>query len=324
MKLIDYLRLNPMCFDNSTDKVDFDASDYIEGATCFDVSEVADQLVESVTEVPGQGNAVLYTPKGREVVKLVPMPGDENKRTIDYSQFIGIIPPFTDCFFEYPEHNYVSHGEMGPFRILGRGIHLWSASPDWIALKIPDAQERGIKFVMQATVFTDTGTHGNHIVARETVAYIATGADGNVIACNIEALLPDGTDRSLPTNQPQFSPIMVMLVALMMLNCSMVKRTLTEPPPKTRQQRRYEERHPQRATPPPVRFYTLEIDLDKTGTGASGAGKKSAWEQAWHKVRGHLRHYKSGKVVPVRPYSKGNPFKGVVFKDYKLKGGTAA
>jgi hypothetical protein len=115
-----------------------------------------------------------------------------------------------------------------------------------------------------------------------------------------------------------------MLVALMMLNCRMVKRTPTEPEPKSRQQRRYDERHPNRATPPPVSYYTLEIDLDKTGTGAPGAGKKGGWEQAWHQVRGHLRHYKSGKVVPVRPFSKGNPFKGFILKGYKLKGGTPA
>jgi hypothetical protein len=143
--------------------------------------------------------------------------------------------------------------------------------------------------------------------------------DYQIVAC-----VPDSVDRSLRQNRPQYTPFIVLLVALMMLNCGVLKSTVKEAPLKSRQQRRYEERHPQRATPPPVKYYTLEIDLDKTQRGSASPSKKGGWEQAWHKVRGHLRHYKSGKVVPVRPFSKGNPFKGVILKDYKLKGGTAA
>ncbi len=322
MRLIDHLRLNPMCFNASTDKVDFDASDYIEGSTAFDIGEVADHLIEGVREGK-QGAVYTLTTKGTELITLRPAPGDENKQTIDFDQYIGIVPPGDNCFFEYPAKHY-TYDSDADLTLLHVGIHLASMSQEWIAAKIPDYKDRGIEFAMFATVFFHNRFHGQHVVGRETVAYVTSNSDGRIISCNIETLLPDGVDRFLPQNQPQSPPIVVMLVALMMLNCRMVKRTLTEPEPKSRQQRRYEEQHPNRAIPPPVRFYTLEIDLDKTGTGASGAGKKSAWEQAWHTVRGHLRHYKSGKVVPVRPYSKGNPLKGIVLKDYKLKGGTAA
>ena len=66
MKLIDYLRLNPMCFDGSTDKFDFDAAELIEGSTVFDISEVADQIIESSVETPGGGTTTSFTPKGKE------------------------------------------------------------------------------------------------------------------------------------------------------------------------------------------------------------------------------------------------------------------
>jgi hypothetical protein len=323
MRLIDYLRLNPMCFDASTDKVDFDASDYINGATAFDIGEVADQLIKGVTEQP-QGVLYDFTPKGLELIKVRSLPGDGGEvRTIDATQYVGIVPPHENCFFEFSVRHDRDHPDRG-WSILEVGIHLASMSQEWIAAKHPDHEERGIKFAMSVTVFLHSLVQGRHVVGREIVASMTSDFGGRLITCDVEALLPNGVDRSLPQNQPQSILFAVMLVALMMLNCRMVKRTLTEPEPKSRQQRRYEEQHPNRATPPPVGYYTLEIDLDQPHSTSSSPSKKGGWEQAWHKVRGHLRHYKSGKVVPVRPFSKGNPFKGVVFKDYKLKGGTAA
>ena len=314
MRLIEYMRLNPICFDGSTHKFDFDASELIDGSTVFDISEVADQIIERSVETPGGGTTTSFTAKGKELVKLCPHPTRDDCLTLDISQYVGIIPPFDNCFFEYPTTKY-EHSAANC------GIHVLSMPQEWIAAKYPG---EGFEHLMLVTIFFRFVISGVSQTGRETVATIASDSEGRVLAYQLTACIPHGVDRSVQQNKPQSTPFIVLLVALMMLNCGMLKSTLTEPPPKTRQQRRYEERHPQRATPPPVRFYTLEIDLDKTGTGASGAGKKSAWEQAWHKVRGHLRHYKSGKVVPVRPYSKGNQFKGVVFKDYKLKGGTAA
>ena len=323
MRLLDYLRIDPMCFDASTDKVDFDASDNIKGATAFDIGEVADQLITSIAEQP-QGVVYDLTPKTLELIKVRSLPGDESESlAIDASQYVGIIPPYDNCFFEYAVRHRNDGTDVG-WSIRDVGIHLASMSPEWIAVKIPDYKEHGITFAMYATVFLHSVVQGKDVVGREIVAYMTADADGRLTTCEVEALLPAGVDRSLPQNQPQFLLLAVLLVALMMLNCRMVKHTLTAPEPKSRQQRRYEEQHPERATASHVSYYILEIDLDKTGTGASGAGKTGGWEQAWHKVRGHLRHYKSGKVVPVRSYSRGNPLKGLGLKDYKLKGGGGA
>ena len=69
MRFINHLRLNPMCFDGSTDKFDFDASELIPGPTVFDISEVADQIIEKSVETPGGGTTTSFTPKGKELVK---------------------------------------------------------------------------------------------------------------------------------------------------------------------------------------------------------------------------------------------------------------
>ncbi len=105
----------------------------------------------------------------------------------------------------------------------------------------------------------------------------------------------------------------------MMLNFKFLSSTLSDST-KSRQERRYEDRHPDRATPPLVKYYTLSIDLDKTQPTPGDGTMRGGWEVAWHMVRGHLRRYKTGKVVPVRPHSKGNPLKAVIHKrDYELK-----
>lgn len=323
MRFIDDLALHPVCFNAATDQFDFDASDYIEGATSFDIGEVADQLIDQILPVDINGVSCFKTVLTAKYHELVKRPihtnSDTEYQALDMKQLIGIIPPFDSCFFEYATHKYFASGSSGTTE-RNCGIHLASMPIEYIQKKIPDYQERGITFALSATVFFRHFINGQYRATRETVAYITADADGRVVTFRIEALLPDNVDRSLPQNVPQLQPIVVLLVALMMLNCKMLKSTLVEPPPKSRQQRRFEEGHPNRATPPLVRHYTLKIDLDKTGTGTSGAGKKGGWEQAWHQVRGFLRRTKSGKVVVVRPHARGNPLKGVIFKDYKLKG----
>ena len=328
MRIIDHLRLNPICFDGATDRFDFNASKYVEDATAFDISEVADQIIESETETFGVGSSSTLTAKGHELIKTRPHPTDPNSYTLDLDQYIGIIPPFPNCFYEYTVHNYTYEDKTGTKRCfpLTHGIQVTSMPESWIPIAIPDYKERGIKYAFEATVYTRMRIGDQYYVERKSIASIASAVDGTPLVCNVHALLPPSVDRTLRQNQPQRTPIVVMLIAVMMLNCGMLKSTLTEPSPQTRQQRRYEERHPQRATPPPVRFYTLEIDLDKTGTGASGSGKEGGWEQAWHLVRGHMRQLKSGKIVAVRPHARGNPLKGVIRKEYKIKAnhGTAA
>jgi|SRR5579871_538660 len=319
MKLIDHIRLNPICFNNATDKFDFDASSYVHDAVAFDISEVADQLIETIRPVEINGVRCTMTTFTQKYHELVRQPmhetGDPELKALDMNQFVGIIPPFDSCFFEYATHKYLPPGSSTTEREYG--VHLASMPLEYIEKKVPDYEERGITFVLYATVFCRLFVKGRYQAARETVAYITADAAGRIVTFHIEALLPDHVDGKLPQNCPQQTPIIVLLVALMMLNSRMLKSTLVDPPPKSRQQRRYEQRHPEHAAPPPVQYYTLEIDLDKTQRVSDSPSKKGGWEQAWHQVRAHVRHLRSGKVVPVRPHSRGNPLKGVILKDYK-------
>jgi hypothetical protein len=112
---------------------------------------------------------------------------------------------------------------------------------------------------------------------------------------------------------------LVALSALMLFNNRIVKSTLSPEVIKSRQQRRYEQQHPDRATPPIVRYHKLSLNTDDKTIAEAVTSGKGGWIMAWHMVRGHLRRYKSGKVITIRSYSKGNPLKGVVLKDYAVK-----
>src|SRR5262245_43036835 len=88
MRFIDHLRLNPMCFDGSTDKVDFDASELIQNATAFDISEVADQIIDKCIERPDGARDAFLTAKGQELAKLLPGPDGKNN-IFYYGKYIG-------------------------------------------------------------------------------------------------------------------------------------------------------------------------------------------------------------------------------------------
>jgi hypothetical protein len=222
-------------------------------------------------------------------------------------QYVGIVPPFCNCFFEYP---MIPCGDCA----VDCGVHLASMSREWIAANFPD---QGVAFVLFATVFFRFLENGVSMTGRETVGIIASNSEGQLLSLKLRACVPEGVDQAQMKHSPQQTPILIVLVSLMMLSCKVVKSTLSPEIVKSRQQRRYEERNPSRATLPLVRYYTLSIDPERTQ--GDGSSWKGGWEMAWHKVRGFLRHLKSGKVVPVRPHSRGNPLKGVILKDYELK-----
>jgi hypothetical protein len=304
MRFIDHLRQNPICFNGDTDKFDFDATPLIEGTTVFQVGEIADQLIESSTEVIGEGTTTKVTAKGLELLRSRP---DGNGFTLALGEYVGIIPPFENCFFEYPATKYID-------ATVDCGVHVFSMPKDRIEATFPG---QGFAFVMYATVFFRFNFNGQWESGRETTAMFASDSEGRLLHLKMTACLPKGVDPSLRKNLPQITPLLVVLVSLMMLNCRLLKSTQSLEVVKSRQQRRYEDRHPERAAPPLARYYILSLDPERTQ--GDGSSRKGGWEVAWHKVRGFLRHLKSGKVVPVRPHARGNPLKGVIFKDYEVK-----
>ena len=193
MRFIEHLRLNPMCFEGSTDKVDFDAWDLIDGTTVFDVSEVADQLIDRSTIIPSGATETFLTPNGQEWAKLLPT-ADGKHNILDYGKYIGIIPPFDNCFFEYP----AAKDEPSA---ADAGVHVSSMSKKWIAAKYPG---QDYEFVMLVTVFYRFITKGVSVTGRETVATIASDGIGRVLLLEVAACLTADIDRSQPENQPQW------------------------------------------------------------------------------------------------------------------------
>jgi hypothetical protein len=305
MKFIDHLRNNPNVFDGETEKFDHDLGP-LDDVVSFDVAEIADQIIQRVT-LRGNVLCITLTENADQLLKLVPIDG--TKKRLDQSQYMGIIPPFERVCFEFPASKY---GDIAlDYAMLIDAIDLEQIPP---ALDLPDGCVHG----MHVTVLAHLRVNGNHHAARETVALILSGAEGELLELRMKACIPPGEDPTLPQNQPKIAQVLVTLLSLMMLNTKLLKSELTPEPVLSRQQRRWNARHPERAPKPAVRYHILKIDPSKLPSDQHDSGR-GGWEMAWHMVRGHLRRYKSGKVVAVRPHSRGNALKGMVLKDYELK-----
>lgn len=169
---------------------------------------------------------------------------------------------------------------------------------------------KGVQHVMRADFINLYTVNGRMFAVREGFAQIATDEDGMLVAYTNESTAPGN-------GVPQNASLANLLVSLMLLNHGMVKTQHIPSPPITRQQRRHAARH--NTTPfVPIRFHKLTINCGHEAGSAGSAHHKGDWEVAWHCVRGHLRRLRSGKVVSVRPHTKGNPLKGITVKDYRL------
>jgi hypothetical protein len=291
-KFIDFLRQNPLCYDPRTRKIEYNMGRFLQETTVFDCTEVAQQIIEEKREMDGKGCSIKLTDKGQEL-----------GRTGAWE--IGIIPPFWNCFFEYPGSAFKQTGDVPAAEWYG--VHCFEhpkeSSPDY-------AHAITMTVLLKNTVIP--------FASNETVAMFAMDNEGVVVRRIYERRLAPGEDPTLPSNKPFTSPIVVALVSMMMISHRFLKKTEIDPnEPLSRQQRRFHER--KGTTPTPLaRYHVLSINPETTQP-RDGTGGKGGWNVAWHMVRSHLRHYKSGKVVTVRAHSKGNPMFGVVHKDYKVK-----
>jgi hypothetical protein len=327
MRLIDHLRQNPLVMDPITGKQNYDTRQLINADTqVFVVDELASMVIQKTVNHPEVNQEqVNYTERGMEWLKCRPTAGDpQGRRELHQEEFVGVIPPFDNCFFEY-RHPCCEVDPASQFQRIKteyEGVHIMATShPDTLAAlnfnRPPDTPE--IKFVMHANVlYRSIGPHRG-ICGIDSEALICTDTEGRVIYFNRH---PRATPQQVANNPscgvPNLSQYLVTMLAMMMLGTKVGTAVQSPEVKETRQQRRYRERHPNRATPPPVRYWTLEVDPNVIAPDTPGTSGKGGWEVCWHRVRGHLRHLKSGKVVPIRAHSKGNPLKGVIFKDYAV------
>jgi hypothetical protein len=300
MKFIDYLRAHPrVCDPRLPGLLNFDVTPMLQGTTVFDCTEVAQQIIKGRLEIANEGSVYQFTPKGQEL---------QEKGSWE----VGIIPPFWNCFYEFPGNAFEQEGDLF---VEWFGVCCVAKSAEHIAENFPG---KGYAHVIYVSVFMKSLNKPplGYYPILETVGMYAMDAEGMILRRHLQKTLPAGQDPNDPSNRPMTLPIVIALVSMMMLSHRFLRSTPVDPPPISRQVRRQHER--KGTTPVPMsRYHVLSINPETTqpkdGSGVGG------WHVAWHMVRAHLRHYKNGKVVPVRSHSRGNPTLGIVTKDYAVK-----
>ena len=188
MRFLEHLRHNPMCFNGDTDKFDFDFSPFIPDINAFDLNEIASQMIESTTEIP-EGFSTVFTPVGLEWLKH-----DEFKMRPRLEQYVGIIPPFVNCWFEYFDLDLDEDV----------GVHVLSMSPEWMARELPDHPE--FKYCLNITVFFWHRVRGSFVIARETTAMVVSDDEGQLLRSVFVACIRDTEDPTLTKNGPASVP----------------------------------------------------------------------------------------------------------------------
>jgi hypothetical protein len=282
-------------------KGSYDLSGLINKATVFDVSSIADQLIEKIS-------IEVITPAEIELITTYTKTGEEFMRwreggRLAPEHYVGIVPPFNLCWFEFPIDNFYGGDVPGVPSDYGVLLVLSEINHE-IRERYP-----AIQYLVKSYVFEHFCWNGVCVTTPTTSFNIPIDGDG--VMLSYEAYTLGDADFNMMA-------MMISLYSIMMMNHGFLRNTLS--PEKSRQQRRYEERHPDRAEPF-VRYHILSLNPETTrSTDGDGSNRKGGWEVAWHRVRGHDRYYKSGKVIRIKPHTKGNPLKGIVLKDYKVKG----
>ena len=241
MRLIDYLRLNPITVDLSAPNKKLDTRPLIpSGVQCFDISEIEQQLVVKREIESNDSMTCHFTQRGKEILDGI-LHSDPTQAPL-----FGLIAPYDYSWWEYPLHmdGYLSTG------IAVRDIT--SIFNETHGGKVDELKARGAKYMMDAR-FINLYTMNNLTYAvYEGYAMIASDENGLLVGYKNESNLPNCT--------PQNASLAVLLVSLMMLNHGMLKREPLPSPPISRQQRRYAARH--NTTPfVPIQFHFISSRL---------------------------------------------------------------
>ncbi len=259
-------------------------------------------------------------------------------------ELVGIVPPFENCLFEYA-FPQLGLDFVGIQLITGKTLETFlSGSSGLCHSFLTDSFQPGAKHNFLAWSYVrficDAASGRSLNFGPNALASFSVDAEGQIVGdgIHISGQEPDpnpiqrinrnsmtgeiSTDVLPESGQYRQAKASLFLPALvsMMLISQKAMTTLSPEIGKSRQVRRHEQRHPTaEPTMPFSRYYTLDLEPFKPLFESAGTGK-GGWHQAWHRVRGFLRHIKkSGKVVPVRPHSRGNPLIGVIQKDYAIR-----
>jgi len=301
MRFIDNLLKEPIV--NTITGVKFDKTPLLAMPPVpFVVDNVAKQLIEGVTETECHttatglfhANSVKFTDVGKELL----LSGGPSLMSI-----VAAMPPYDSSFFEYRPHWH----EAGTAMFEG----VWLLSGEEVqGTYLADAQmgDPDTEHVILAQVFNRyLSQDGFNMPINDCqgVALIKLDANWDLIR-----LVPH-------PNMPNRKELLITLASLMLMGTKVASPVQSSTP----QPKRRERRKARRAGTKPqagVRFWTLKLNVPDVATDTPGHSTGGGWTVAWHRVRGHLRRLKSGKVVKVRPHTKGDLLKGIVLKNYEL------
>jgi hypothetical protein len=301
MRFIDYILKEPIF--NTTTGGKFDKTLLLAMPPVpFVVDNVAKQLIEGLAEAECHttatglfhSNTVKFTDVGKE---LLFSSGPSLMSIVD------AVPPYESCFFEYRPH------WQGAGAALFEGV--WLLSGEYVERAYLAGAQTGdpdTEHVLLATVFNRyLSQDGLNLPINDCqgVALIKLDANWDLIR-----LVPH-------PDMPNRKELLVTLASLMLLGTKVASSVQSTTPQPTRRERR-KARNAGTKPQPGARFWTLKLNVPDAATDTPGHSAGGGWTVAWHRVRGHLRRLKSGKVVKVRPHTKGDLLKGIVLKNYEL------
>jgi hypothetical protein len=189
MRFMDHLRLNPMCMDPAKPKgPQFDAS-FVTDATVFEIGDVASQMIDHTHELPlGEGREIVFTEIGQQMVKI-------SDAGLDVSQYVGIVLPYEDCFFEFPVTWKTSRDPSIKIDFIDsdHGVHLHELSSE-------DKVKAGVSEYAHVVVihaFARSILNGEPISVVHDEGWLAADEEGQLTKLNLRARV----DKDQPSGQ---------------------------------------------------------------------------------------------------------------------------
>lgn len=210
----------------------------------------------------------------------------------------------TEKYFEHILKNGFIFNE---FSLLWTGFYIYK-------VKLIETADRGYKFHVKKIWTTNDGFHRHNEIDFELHEYLENLG-------NAMKKLKGRTVKSMMANQDLMeetwsADVLPIMMFMMYVIHNSINRTVVEVEATTKKYKAPEER---KYNPPKNKVYKL-IDVVRKYERHINKNKKHITCEYWE-VKGHFRHYKSGKVVWVKPHSKGKNKEGSVEdRVYKLGG----
>ena len=209
--------------------------------------------------------------------------------------------------FEYFKHILENGFVFNEFTLVWTGYYIYK-------VKLIETEDKGYTFHVKRIWKMNDGTHKHNEIDFEIQDYLE-----NIGWAMKE--LKDRTVRSMMVNQDLMketwsADVLPVMMFMMYVLHNSINREVIEAGVTTRQYKPMKER---KYNPPKNKVYKL-IDVVRKYEKHINKNKRHMNCDYWE-VKGHFRHYKSGKVVWVKPHSKGKNKEGVAEdRVYKLGG----